>query len=425
MALLDALNVDADDDEDVNLKWLKNLKRQIDSLPDCNALAELIKKLQQLFQELIEQVIDEIAKLIGLILPPLDLKKIIKYLKNLVLRYLGPYIRAIKKMIKLISAFADVIKAIIAKKEALRCSPTAMVKSAFKQVIGQDWKSFAVKKLFQYNEDLCTAGQIYDVYTKFKGGQYGDKFKILSDALGVGNEVNNILSTAPKAVALAGEVKQFLGKDPALKTQYVEVPQVPPVPNFSTPQGAFLDGEPPTITEISQVLGPETGGQELVITGANFQEGAHVLLGDAECTNVIVNSTEEIVCYTPSGSRGMPVDLQVINPDGQSYSLPSVYSFMPAASPGPAPQYESIFNISRSGGAFGSRNGGEVVRITGLNFQPGLTVQLGTLYTVVNVIDSTQLQITTEYQPRQGPVNIIITNPDGQSVTASQVWSYE
>ena len=154
---------------DINAQWLKDLKREVDALPDCKSLAKLVAWLKKMFQKLIDDILDKIAKLVGLIIPPLNLAKIIKYLKNLVARYLGPYLDAIQNMIQMIAAFVDLIAAIQRKIQNLRCNPVAMITKSLKSVVStNNLVNSAAKALFRNNPDLKTAFQIRNKFLQYK-----------------------------------------------------------------------------------------------------------------------------------------------------------------------------------------------------------------------------------------------------------------
>jgi IPT/TIG domain len=73
--------------------------------------------------------------------------------------------------------------------------------------------------------------------------------------------------------------------------------------------------------------------------------------------------------------------------------------------------------------ATGSAGGGTAVTIKGSGFQTGAAVTLGAIGQTANVENSTTIRVTTSaHDP--GPVEIIVTNPDGQTVTFTGGYSY-
>lgn len=401
---------------DINAQWLKDLKREVDALPDCKALAKLVAWLKKMFIKLIEDILDKIAKLVGLIIPPLNLAKIIKYLKNLVARYLGPYLDAIQNMIQMIAAFVDLIAAIQRKIQNLRCNPVAMVKSALKSAVStRNLTNMAAKALFKNNPDLKTAFQIRNKFLQYKRNPRS-ALSAIAGALDVKTSDLN------KTIFAFGVAKKAIQSDDD-KYQHVPVPAAPAIPQIDTPPEVFVETLPPTVESISPTLGNETGGQLVTITGTNFQSGSTVKLGDFACTNITVVSETQITCYTPAGNRGLPVTLTVENPDGQVGTLSNAYAYT-TASTGPVPTFGTVANMSNHQMTTGSKNGGDTIRITGANFQNGVTVRMGTLYSNIQVVDGNTLLFTSDYQPSYGKVDIVITNPDGQSVTQVGAWAY-
>lgn len=401
---------------EINAQWLKDLKREVDALPDCKALAKLVAWLKKMFMKLIEDILDKLAKLVGLIIPPLNLAKIIKYLKNLVARYLGPYLDAIQNMIQMIAAFVDLISAIQRKLANLRCNPTAMISSAIRSALNPNTLTgMATKALFKNNPDLKT---LAEVRTKFLAYKKNPRLALSTIAAGLNVSPSDLNKTI-KAYGMASKLIQ----SDADKYQYVAVPSAPTMPIIDTPPEVFVETLPPTVAAISPTLGDETGGQLVTITGTNFQSNPTVKLGDFACTGITVVSETEITCYTPAGNRGLPVTLTVENPDGQIGTLSNAYAYT-TASTGPAPVFGTVANMSRHQITTGSKNGGDTIRITGANFQDGVTVRMGTLYSNIQVVAGNTLLFISEYQPSYGPVDIIITNPDGQSVTQTNAWSY-
>ncbi len=77
----------------------------------------------------------------------------------------------------------------------------------------------------------------------------------------------------------------------------------------------------------------------------------------------------------------------------------------------------------------GSTAGGTTVTIKGTNFATGATVKLGGRDVLnVNVVDATTITFVTPLGPTSElatrPQDITVTNPDGQTVTMSQAFSY-
>ena len=94
----------------------------------------------------------------------------------------------------------------------------------------------------------------------------------------------------------------------------------------STLTNGFTYVSPPTVTAISPVSGPASGGTSVTITGTGFLAGANVTLGGAAATNVNVVSSTSITATTPAHTAG-PVNEVVTNTDGQSGTLSAGFTY--------------------------------------------------------------------------------------------------
>jgi hypothetical protein len=83
---------------------------------------------------------------------------------------------------------------------------------------------------------------------------------------------------------------------------------------------------PPNVTSISPNTGVTTGGTRVTLTGKNFLSGARVTFGGVAATSVVVVSATQITASTPPHKPG-GVDVVVINPNGQSGTLASGFTY--------------------------------------------------------------------------------------------------
>ncbi len=117
----------------------------------------------------------------------------------------------------------------------------------------------------------------------------------------------------------------------------------------------------PTITSLTVTSGPISGGTATTINGNNYQSGAVVTLGGTTATVGPITATT-IAVTTPGHSAG-PVTIVVINPDGQTVSLASGYTY---ASTFPPPSVSAINPASGINTAPVN-----IASITGSNFAVG------------------------------------------------------
>jgi|GEM_PF-512508 len=84
---------------------------------------------------------------------------------------------------------------------------------------------------------------------------------------------------------------------------------------------------PPTVGKVFPSSGPVTGGEHVIVKGADFipEEPTQVIFDGQEALNVNVIDPETIVCVTPPHPRGV-VSVTVINRFG-SYTLPGAFNY--------------------------------------------------------------------------------------------------
>lgn len=105
----------------VNTKQLDDMAKQIEQIPDCRALEELIVKLEEMIKAQLEAMLQQIADLAELALPPTSLKKLIKWCKKHAAYYYDQYLKAVATYAALVKAFARILAAIQDKLAHLDC----------------------------------------------------------------------------------------------------------------------------------------------------------------------------------------------------------------------------------------------------------------------------------------------------------------
>lgn len=167
----------------------------------------------------------------------------------------------------------------------------------------------------------------------------------------------------------------------------------------------------PTITSISPSSGPTTGGTTVTINGTNFQSGVTVTFGGTAAFSLTLVNSSQITAVTPFHAAGA-VDVVVTNPGPNSATLTNGFTYTSAP---------LISNISPVSGA---TTGGTSVTINGSNFVSGATITFGgTAATSVVFVNSTQLTAVTPAKAA-GAVNVVVTNPGGQSATLTNGFTY-
>jgi IPT/TIG domain-containing protein len=188
------------------------------------------------------------------------------------------------------------------------------------------------------------------------------------------------------------------------------------VAGFSTTPITFAAPVIDPTTPISRINGPDTGGTQVTIFGTNFQPGAVVLFGTAPGGFSALNCAEDggttISCSTSAHLAG-PVDVTVVNVDGQHSSALAAYTFVTIV----PPTFTSVAP------ATGPTNGSTPITVTGTQFQTGATVTVNGLPAANVVVAPTSITATTPGLP-VGTADVTVTNPDGGTVTGSNVFTY-
>ncbi|GAE09105.1 IPT/TIG domain-containing protein [Paenibacillus sp. JCM 10914] len=99
-------------------------------------------------------------------------------------------------------------------------------------------------------------------------------------------------------------------------------------------QQAFTYTEPPApsaplISTLSPSNGALTGGTIVYVDGKFFVSGAKIVIGGTETVDANYVSSTRVTFRTPAWSTPETVDITVVNPDGQSHTLPGSYTYNP------------------------------------------------------------------------------------------------
>ena len=165
------------------------------------------------------------------------------------------------------------------------------------------------------------------------------------------------------------------------------------------------------ISSASPATGPTSGGTVVTVNGTGFQSGAAVAFGSTQSTAVTVVSSTRISAMSPTGSSGT-VAITVTDPDAQSATLPSAFTYTSAP---------SVSSISPNSGPV---TGGTTVTILGSGFQSGASVTFGGIAaTSVTLVSSTEIHAVSPVSPA-GTISIDVTNTNSQSGTLTSGFTY-
>ena len=166
-----------------------------------------------------------------------------------------------------------------------------------------------------------------------------------------------------------------------------------------------------TITKVTPNGGPLSGGTEITIDGNNFVTGATITLGGVSCTSISFISSTQLTCSTPASTSGA-VDVIVTNPNTQTGTLNEGYTYRPAP---------TITNVTPTAGP---SSGGSRLTITGTGFVTDATAMVGDIACSTNSLTATQIVCTTGTSTSTGSKDVIVSNPDTQSATLADIYTY-
>ena len=165
----------------------------------------------------------------------------------------------------------------------------------------------------------------------------------------------------------------------------------------------------PTISSISPNSGPTSGGQTVVISGANFVGVTSVGIAGTSVP-FTVNSPTQITATTPPFSIAQSVSVTVAAPRGTALAS-NIYTYTPGS-------LSSTPTITRVSPNNGTTEGGQAVTITGTNLDGASSVTFGGTPAEITSDSSTQI-IATPGAHSAGLVDVSITTPSGTANDAS------
>jgi hypothetical protein len=172
---------------------------------------------------------------------------------------------------------------------------------------------------------------------------------------------------------------------------------------------------PLSLSSVSPATGSTTGSVLIKVAGSGFAPGLALTLGGLPCASVTVVSTQEASCLTPAHAAGRVTLSATLG--SQSASLVGGFAYVVSANP--APVLTSISPV------VGPTDGGTTVTLNGKNFLAGAAATLGDVpCTGVKIVSS--MQATCVSGPHgSGAVDVLFTNPDGQSSRLAGAYTYQ
>lgn len=235
------------------------------------------------------------------------------------------------------------------------------------------------------------------------------------------DQFNNKQQTAyTGAMALgvgpAGEI--YVGDDPTVAAGAVTtgVGHI-----FDIPAASQLPANPPTVTSIAPASGSPAGGDQVTITGTNFDTTAGattVQFGNLAGTAVNCASTTSCTATSPAGTGTVDLTVSVA---GQASATNANDQFTYVAAP-PA----NSLSVTKVAPSTGANSGGTTVTITGDGFDPtpgATTISFGpNQATSVSCSDATTCSALSP--SGSGTVDVQVTTPAGGTSSAAAADKY-
>ncbi|MGG3507689.1 IPT/TIG domain-containing protein [Paenibacillus lautus] len=195
------------------------------------------------------------------------------------------------------------------------------------------------------------------------------------------------------------------------------------VVNSDGQEGLLLDGftyllpPPPSVTEIRPNTGEMAGGYLIVITGTSFNSSSVVYINNV-AVQTIFYSTNELRARVPQASQSGPVDVRVLNSDGQEITINGGFSYN-APPPPPAPVITSITPNT------GQMTGGYYISIKGSNYDTNSKVWINNVEVQTVFYSASEVRGRVPATSVSGPVNVKVVNKDGQYAEVMGGFTYE
>ncbi|UHA73967.1 fibronectin type III domain-containing protein [Paenibacillus sp. 481] len=203
------------------------------------------------------------------------------------------------------------------------------------------------------------------------------------------------------------------------KEEAVDVTVINPTNQKSTLAKGFKFklGPAPTITEMTPNTGLLEGGNLVSIRGSNFSIASKVYVNGIEASTTFT-SAGELQVRIPATTMPGAADIKVVNGNGQEAHLMAAYTYI-ADPPKPA---LVITEVTPNKGPLA---GGNIIVIKGMNFNDTSKVSFNGVDVPTTYVDPTQLEVSVPVGTVAGPVEVRVTNGDGQVSILMHGYEYE
>lgn len=168
---------------------------------------------------------------------------------------------------------------------------------------------------------------------------------------------------------------------------------------------------PPVIGKLRIAAGPMGGGTLVVVEGSAFVDGCEVKVDRVPVKTTFLSPTELSFATLPRNLPG-PVDVDVINPDGQRTLLIRAYEYcMPPVLTGIEPDHAP-------------ETGGTRATLLGADLRPDAEVRIGASRPRVDYREPTRIDLEIVAHPA-GTYDVNLVNPDGQQARLEGAFRYD
>ncbi len=176
----------------------------------------------------------------------------------------------------------------------------------------------------------------------------------------------------------------------------------------------FLFIDPPVVESVEPEEVSVDAGEEVVVRGFAFTDGCSVTLGDDPAT-VVRRDAGEIVVVAPIRVIGGHVDVRVTDAHGLFSTLHGALYYRPK----PPPVLEAV-DPPR-----GPSAGGTTLTLLGRDFLDGCRARIFETDVEVGFIAPDRVEVVSPKVAGGGPVDVVVTNPDGQTTKLARAFSYD
>ena len=159
---------------------------------------------------------------------------------------------------------------------------------------------------------------------------------------------------------------------------------------ITTLEAGYLYQSPIEIYEVDPYEGSVFGGEPIIITGRGFTDDMSVIIGSRPAIMTTIIDENTLSSITPSAPEPGPVDIYISNKSGTAV-LEDGFNYLPVEGLSQTEDFQ-LYEIQP---AFGPVEGGDEVTLSGVGFDSGMIVFIGSLpASSVTVVDENTITAT-------------------------------